>query len=343
MAGYSQAIDVIGPAFGRTTKQLFQPFRLGHWLRLSVVSLLTWEFAGGGFNLNIPGPTGGDSSEELVAAAVPTLPVIVAAGVAVIVLFLFLTYVAAVFRFVLFDSVLHDRCRIAEGWSRWQRQGRSLFWWWLGFTVVLLIAMALLIGLPIGLAWLEGVFDAPGEHVLLLVAGGIALFFALMALIVGSMVIHVAVKDWVVPLMAMEDRGVLRGFQQLIPMLRTNWPAYLLFILMKALLALGSAIFFTILYLILALSILVPFILTGIVAGVVGQAAGITWSPLVIATVSVIGGIVIVIVLYGMAFIYTPAMVFFQSYALCFFGTQYPKLGEAIAAADSSGVPPGAG
>ena len=43
-----------------------------------------------------------------------------------------------------------------------------------------------------------------------------------------------------------------------------------------------------------------------------------------------VGGIVIVVVLYFMALVYTPAMVFFQAYALHFFGTQYPKLGERL-------------
>ncbi len=330
MAGYSQAIDTIGPAFARTIQQLFKPVRLGHWLRLSVVSLLTWEFAGGGFNFNIQDPTGGDTSEELLAAG-PNLPLIVAAGVAIVILSLFLTYVAAVFRFILFDSVLYDRCQISEGWSRWQRHARGLFLWWIGFTVALFLVLIILFGLPVGLAWLGGVLDAPEEHLVLLVLGGVLLFFAFVAIIIASMVIHLAAKDWIVPLMAMENLGVMEGWQRLLPMLRRNWPAYLFFILMKALLALGSAIFFTILYIILALVILVPFILSGIVAGVFGQAAGITWSPLVIAIVSVIGGIVLLVALYGMAFLYTPAMVFFQSYALHFFGTQYPRLGEALA------------
>jgi hypothetical protein len=335
MAGYSQAIDSIGPAFERTIKQLFKPFRLGHWLRLSVVSLLTWEFAGGGLNINIPSPSDGDSSEELLEA-IPNLPLIVAAVLAIVVLSLFLTYVAAVFRFILFESVLTDRCQIAEGWSRWQRHGRSLFWWWIAYTVVMLLVILVLVALPVGLAWMGGIFDAPGDHLFLLVGGGVILFFMLMVTILASMVVHLAVKDWVVPLMAMENLGVLGGWQRLIPMFRVNWPAYLLFVLMKALLALGSAIFFTILYIILALVVLVPFLLTGIIAGLFGQAAGITWSPLLIAAVSIIGGIALVVVLYGMAFLYTPGMVFFQSYALYFFGTQYPRLGEALAGPDST-------
>ena len=176
MSSSSQAVDTISPAFERTIKQLFKPFRLGHWLRLGVVSLLTWEFSGGGFNF--PGSSGpSDTSEELLAAT-PPVPIIIGATAAALILMLFLTYVASVFRFILFDSVLNDRCAIAEGWARWQRQGRSLFLWWIGFTAILIFIFPAFFGVPAGLAWVAGVFDAPGEHVVLLVIGGVVFFFA---------------------------------------------------------------------------------------------------------------------------------------------------------------------
>ncbi len=328
MALSSQAVDTIGPAFERAIKQLFKPFRLGHWLRLGVVSLLTWEFSGGGFNF--PGSSGpSDTSEELLAAT-PAVPVIIGATAAALILMLFLTYVASVFRFILFDSVLNDRCAIAEGWARWQRQGRSLFLWWIGFTAIMIFVFTAFFGVPAGLAWVAGVFDAPGEHVVLLVIGGVVLFFAFVALIVATLVVSLAVKDWVVPLMAIENIGVLEGWRRLWPMVNVNKSAYILFVVMKALLAVGSAIFFTILYVIVALMLVLAALIPGIIAALVGQAAGFTWSPATIALVSVVGGIVILVVLYFMALIYTPAMVFFQAYALHFFGTQYPKLGGLL-------------
>lgn len=328
MASSSQAIDTIRPAFERAIEQLFKPFRPGHWLRLGVVSLLTWEFAGGGFNF--AGPSGpSDGSEELLAAT-PAVPLIIGASVALVILFLFLTYVASVFRFILFDSVLNGRCAIADGWTRWHRQGRSLFLWWLGFTAIVLVFFTVLFGVPAGLAWAGGIFDAPGAHVVLLVIAGIALFFAFVALLIATLVATLAVKDWVVPLMAIEDIGVLDGWRRLGPMVNLNRSAYVLFIVMKALLALGSAIFFTVLYLIIALMLFLAVLLPSVIAVLVGQATGITWSPGTIALVSVIGGIVMLVILYFMALIYVPAMVFFQAYALLFFGTQYPKLGELL-------------
>ena len=246
------------------------------------------------------------------------------------ILMLFLTYVASVFRFILFDSVLNDRCSIAEGWARWQQQGRSLFLWWIGFTIVVMIVFTVLFGVPAGLAWAAGVFDAPDEHIVLLVIGGVILFFAFLALIIATVVAGLAVKDWVVPLMALENIGALEGWRRLWPMVSVNKSAYLLFVVMKALLALGSAIFFTILYVMVALMLFLAVLFPGIIAAFVGQAAGISWSPVTIALVSVLGGVIILVILYFMALVYAPAMVFFQAYALHFFGTQYPKLGELL-------------
>ena len=43
------AVGAISPAFEQTRRQLFQPFRFAFWARLGMVSLVTGEFAGGGW------------------------------------------------------------------------------------------------------------------------------------------------------------------------------------------------------------------------------------------------------------------------------------------------------
>ncbi len=67
------AVDSVSPAIEQTKRQLFQPFRLGHWARLALVSILTGEFAGtsggnGASSFNIPTHTGGGrTSSDLVS------------------------------------------------------------------------------------------------------------------------------------------------------------------------------------------------------------------------------------------------------------------------------------
>ena len=54
------AVDAISPAFEHTKRQLFQPFRIGQWVRLALVGLLAGELGSGGFkipnlsNFNLP-------------------------------------------------------------------------------------------------------------------------------------------------------------------------------------------------------------------------------------------------------------------------------------------------
>jgi len=48
------AIQAMTPAFERTKKQLFQPFRFSHWWRLALTSLLAGELGSGGNWGNIP-------------------------------------------------------------------------------------------------------------------------------------------------------------------------------------------------------------------------------------------------------------------------------------------------
>src|SRR5580692_1637405 len=65
MTNRASAVESISPAFARTKKLLFQPFRFGLWARLAVVALITGEAGGGGggggsipnFNTNRGGDT----------------------------------------------------------------------------------------------------------------------------------------------------------------------------------------------------------------------------------------------------------------------------------------------
>ncbi len=70
MTNRASAVEAISPAFARTKKLLFQPFRFGLWARLAVVALVTGkleEWRGGGSlpNLNTHTGQGGTISWEL--------------------------------------------------------------------------------------------------------------------------------------------------------------------------------------------------------------------------------------------------------------------------------------
>jgi hypothetical protein len=341
------AVDCIGPAFERTKRQLFVPFRFQRWARLALVCLITGEFAGGGgspgtFNYQ-PRSRRGDSflnpGQFDWSHLYPFLPWIIA-GIGLGVLFILLwVYVASVYRFVLFDSVLYDRCELKGSWRRWEPFGRSYFFWCLSLFFAVWIGVLLLIGGPILLAWRAGLFHNPREHLAALILGGFLLLCVLFAFFVASAVAGLFAKDFCVPVMALEKLGVVDAWRRLLPMLGAEKLAFTGFVLMKIVLAVGSAIIFGIITLLALIAVAIPLVIAGVILFFVGKAAGLAWNLTTISIVVILGGIVLTGILYLIALISTPAMVFFQSYVLHFFGARYPTLGAVVFAAPPEAPP----
>jgi hypothetical protein len=335
------AVDCIGPAFTQTKQQLFAPFRWGRWARLALVCLLTGEFAGGGGggpsgNFNFP-VSHGKGGKHLLAIPnidwgkiLPWLPWILVGVVLLFLLILLWVYVASVFRFVLFDSVLYDRCELKGSWARWEPCGRSYFYWCLAFSVICWIVSSLLIGVPLLLAWRAGLFHHPGEHLLALILGGAALLFILIAFFILCAIAALFAKDFCVPIMAMEKLGVLDAWRRLLPMLAAEKMAFAGYVLMKIVLAIGCAIIFGIITFLTLIILLIPLGIAGVILFFGGKAIGLTLNVATISILVVLGGIVLAGILYLIALISTPPMVFFQSYVLHFMGSRYPALGTVV-------------
>ncbi len=308
-----------------------------------MVSLVTGEFAGGGWGgmggVNVPPPReGGDRGWALLWQAPPVweriqvfLPWILAGLVALLALGLLSIYIYCVFRFVLLEAVLHDRCELRQGWRRWQPHGSSYFLWLLGFGLAMVAAMTLLAGVPVFLAWRAGVFRNPGEHVLLLAGGGAALFFVLATVgILGTLGIFLA-KDFVVPVMALENLGAMDAWRRLWPMLGAEKMAYAGYVLMKIVLTIGCTMIFAIINLFVLLFLLIPLGIVGVGLFFAAKAAGLAWNLYTMAAVVVLGTVALSAILYAIAFVSAPAMVFFQAYTLQFFGSRYAPLAALMA------------
>jgi hypothetical protein len=328
------AIDAISPAFNRTGQLLFQPFRLGVWARLGLIALTTGEFAGGGgaANVNIPAG-GGTPKQDFLAAADPVgdflrnyFPWILGGVIALVALGLLALFISSVFRFILLDAVLRDRPHLREGWRRWQEPGGNYFLWQLGFLIVSLVALGAVVGVPVFLAWRAGVFQQPDRYVGLLIAGGILLFFVVIGLLLALLLIDLFAKDFLIPLMAMENLGVFAAWRRLLPLLAAEKLACTGYVLMKVVLTVGSAILFGILNLIVFLVLFVVFGIAGAALILGGKATGLEWNLTTILIAVALGSIALGLLLYIISFVSSPAMVFFQSYALYFLGGRYPLL-----------------
>ena len=340
MATRQSAVDVISPAFEQTKRQLFQPFRFSTWARLAVVAVLTGEFASGGgggpSNFNFPSSTQPGKKLGLLDNPFPErwleyLPLILAGIVLLMVLWVVWMYVGSVFRFILFDAVARARYEIGEGWRRWREAGTSYFLWQLGFGSLVMGAIAVIVGVPALLAWRAGMFDHPDEHLGALIGYGVLVFVAIGVVVFAAMLIEVFAKDFVVPVMAMENVRVLEGWRRLLPMMGGEKGAYAVYVLMKVVLAVGGAILFGILNVIVFLFLLIPAGIAGVALFFLLKAAGITWNFYTIAAAGVVALASLFAIFYIAGFIYAPGLVFFQSYALRFLGARYEKLGAELA------------
>jgi hypothetical protein len=126
--------------------------------------------------------------------------------------------------------------------------------------------------------------------------------------------------------MALEGIGAIEGWRRLWPMLRAEQGGYAVYVLMKIVLAIGAAIVIGVVSVILVLVVAIPAAGLGIVAALTGKAAGLTWNVFTITMAVVVGCILLAILLYLLALISVPAIVFFPAYAIYFFAPRYRTL-----------------
>jgi len=337
------AIEAVTPALELTKQQLFKPFRFWHWARMAFIVLVTWDFSGGGGggNFSIPNiPLGeGRRKEDFAFFAAPDfswsriseyLPWIIL-GVGILIAFvLVFMFIASVFRFVLFEAVLNNKCEIRAGWKRYQEQGYSYFLWSVALGFSVLLANLILIGGPILAAWRAGIFDEPKEHLLLLILGGMGLFFLMLALFTVGAIISLLAKDFAIPVMALEHVGILDAWRRMNPMISGAKLSFAGYVGMKIVLALGTGIIFGIITLLALLLLMIPLGIVGVAVYLLVASLGLSWNFLTLILAMLAAVVVVHIFLAVMAFISVPPLVFFQSYILHFYGSRYPLLGEKV-------------
>jgi hypothetical protein len=334
------AVDVIDVAFRHTKEQLLHPFRFAQWARLAFVGVLAGEMgAFNGCNFNVPLNNHPRGTQHFLAAPWPGFgtahPVLFATLLAAFLMFwlgfvLLFTYIASVMRFILFASVVERECHIRRGWARRRHAGIRLFCWQVVFSLATLALLLIVAGIPVGGAWLLGWFTHASEHVLGLVLGGVTLFLVLLVLLAVVGVVHVMTKDFVVPQMALEDIGALEGWRRLWPQLATEKAGYAGYIGMKIVLAMGAAIIFGIISVVAFLVLLIPIGGVGALATLGGKAAGWDWNVATIAAAVIFGCVALGILIFAMALVSVPVVVFFPAYAIYFFASRYLPLGALL-------------
>jgi hypothetical protein len=344
MSPRQSAIEAISPSFDRMKRQLFQPFRFRRWWRLGVMALVTGEFASGGWggsNVNMPaggGGGGGEGNPGLGLLALdptfdrilPYLPWILWGVAALVTLALVFSFIESVFRFLLLDSVLRDRTEIRAGWRRWQEKGGSYFLWQLALRGVLLAALGVCVGGPVYYAWRTGMLQQAQRYFGILLAGGLAVFFLLVVILLAGALVTLLARDFVLPIMAIEDVGVLEGWRRFLPLLASEKGTFAGYVLMKIVLSVGSAILFGFVNILLLLALLIPLGIAGAGILLVAAAANLAWNAYTISGAVLLGCAALGVILFAVGLAYVPGLVFFQAYPLQFLSGRLPALGAIL-------------
>src|SRR5208283_4480103 len=130
--------------------------------------------------------------------------IVVGIFVLIVLAFVFL-YINSVFRFILFDSVLRRHCSISEGWGKWHRAGGRFFLWQIVFQIAVWIFLVVLVGVPLALALAAGWTTDLRQHVGRMIVGVILLLGLVLVFALTTVVVQVLAKDFLVPIMALED------------------------------------------------------------------------------------------------------------------------------------------
>ncbi|HEV2299170.1 MAG TPA: hypothetical protein VGR72_11710 [Candidatus Acidoferrales bacterium] len=340
MPGPISAVDSVSPAFADTRRLLFAPWKFGMWWRMSVLGLLTGEFASGGFGGGSPNFHFPQQDRRYVFSLVPPGSAIpdwvrqnwmwfALCGVLLIALFFIAEYLASVSRFVLFDAVVSGRCEIRAGWRRWRRQGVRYFFWDIGFAFVCVAAIVLLIGIPLW-SFRKKIPSGAEPDWGGILAGGVLVFFGVAIFLVVVGVIDLFARDFLIPVMAMENCGVWAGWRRLRELLGGEKLACTGYVLMKIVLAVGSAILFGIVNIIVILFLLIPMGILGVAIYFAIRNMNLIWNFGTISALVIGIAVALAIILWACAFVYSPGLVFFQSYALRFFASRFPALDAAM-------------
>jgi hypothetical protein len=240
------------------------------------------------------------------------------------------TYISSVMRFILFDSVIERECHIRRGWSRRRHAGIRLFCWQILFSLASVAVFTIVVAIPLAGVAMLGWFRDAREHVLGLVLGGVTLFLLLMVLLVVMGVVHVMTKDFVVPQMALEEISALEGWRRLWPHVAAETAGYAGYIGMKIVLAIGAAIIFGIISVIALLVLPIPIGGVGALAVLGGKTAGWDWNVHTITVAVVFECLALAILIFAVALISVPVVLFFPAYAIYFFAPRYPPLGALL-------------
>lgn len=301
----SDAIDV--------TRNFLTSLSWKAWIKLAVVVFFVSGagFGGPGFptgdGSQFEDPTTGDpvTGDEIPVEDLVAVAAVV--GLIVLVVALLFGILAAIMEFVLYESLRSGEVHVRRYAKR--NLGRAL--WLFGFQLLLLLALAVLLGGPFAAIFLS--VSNIGEVAL---AGMLAFVGYALLVVIGFALVEKFTTEFVAPIMLLEDRGPVAAWKRFWPTLTANLSEYVVYALLSWILGLLVAFGVGILAFFVLLAAAVVF---GIPAFLL-FAAGVPPAGAVVVVLGVLA------FLLGMSVVRVPVVSYFRYYGLLVLGDTDPDL-----------------
>ena len=309
------ALDDITDSF-EATKAFLWPIDVGRWAKLALVVFFgglggsnPLQLGGGSPGGDVPETPGTPGiSDGISSISGAELAIIGAILGSIVLLVIIFAVVGSIMEFIFVDSLRNERVRIRHYWGQQWRRGLRLF----GFRVVLGIVTFGIIGL-LGVVVLAPVVFDQGEFSLGLLFLAIPLGILLM---IASGLINGFTTMFIVPIMMLEDRGVLSGWRRFWTTFTGQWKQYGAYALVAFVLQIAGGIAAGIATLIGALVIAIPFGIIGVLGfGLlqISQIAG--WAVIALVAIFLVLGLIVLTL-----FVSVPVQTFIRYYALLVLG-----------------------
>jgi len=192
--------------------------------------------------------------------------------------------------------------------------------------LVAMITFVVVIAVPFAVAALLGWIAEPRAHVIAIVLCVLLVGTILLALFVTLISVHVLMKDFVIPQMALEQSTVGVGWQRLWDMIKRETGGFAGYLGMKFILTIATVVILGMLTVLALLVVLLPVGGLGVLVVLWGKTAGMHWTPLTIAIAISVGIVVLLGLIFISALISVPAIVFFPAYSIYFLADRYAPL-----------------
>lgn len=342
------APDAISPALRRMRVFLFRPFRMGTFLKLSLVAVITEGF-GSGFNFSWPGHHRAQhvSTVSSISTSPAWMPgslnpgwfaALAALGVVLLILGFWLAYLITRLRFAYFYCLIHNTREIRPGWRLYRSQATRFFW--MNLVVGLcFVAVIVVLGLTFGVG-IWGVLHRSGGHpglgpMVALILPAIMVFLAIIVVAIG---VDVILRDFMLPHYALENATAGQAWAGAWQRFRAEKGGFIAYALLRIFLPLVTWLGLGVILILpgIFFALVIVFVEIGIHAAFAHAAGAMPAVGIALEVlVGVFAAAVATLVAIGVG---GPLSTAVREYALVFYGGRYQPLGDALAPPPDAGL-----